>query len=84
MALARELRAGLARQGNRLFTPEGNAASIVTFFFSRDPAEMRSAFDAAKVDATVRDALAQVRVSAALFNTKDDVARILEVTQRLG
>jgi selenocysteine lyase/cysteine desulfurase len=83
VALAKDLRAGLAAQGHRLFTPEGNASSIVTFFFGRDPAEMRSAFENAKVDATVRDAVKQVRVSPALFNTKDDVARILEVTQRL-
>ena len=83
VALAMELRAGLAAQGHRLFTPEGNASSIVTFFFTRDPAEMRSAFDVAKIDTTVRDALKQVRVSPALFNTKDDVARILEVTRKL-
>ena len=83
VALAKELRAGLAAQGHRLFTPEGNASSIVTFFFSRDPAEIRAAFDAAKIDVTVRDALKQVRVSPALFNTKDDVGRMLEVTKRL-
>ena len=83
VALASELRTGLAAQGYRLFTPEGNASSIVTFFFSRDPAEMRTAFDAAKIDTTVRDALKQVRVSPALFNTKDDVGRMLEVTKRL-
>jgi selenocysteine lyase/cysteine desulfurase len=83
VALARQLRAGLASQGHRLFTPEGNASSIVTFFFTRDPAEVRGAFDAAKIDTSVRDVLKQVRVSPALFNTKDDVARILEVTQRL-
>ena len=73
VALAKELRAGLAAQGYRLFTPEANASSIVTFFLSRDPAEMRAAFDAAKIDTTVRDALKQVRVSPALFTTKDDV-----------
>lgn len=83
VALAKELHAGLAAQGHRLFTPEGNASSIVTFFFSRDPAEMRAAFDAAKIDVTVRDALKQVRVSPALFNTKDDVGRMLDVTKRL-
>jgi len=83
VAQAKELRAGLAAQGYHLFTPEGNASSIVTFFFSRQPADMRAAFDAAKIDTTVRDALKQVRVSPALFNTKDDVARILEVTLRL-
>ena len=83
VGLARELRAGLAAQGYRLFTPEGNASSIVTFYISRDPLEVRGAFDGAKIDTTVRDAQKQVRVSPALFNTKDDVARILEVTQRL-
>ena len=83
VALAKELRAGLAAQGYRLFTPEGNASSIVTFFFSRDPADVRAAFDAAKIDTTVRDVLRQVRVSPALFNTNDDVGRILEVTKRL-
>ena len=83
VALATALRAGLAAQGYRLFTPEGNASSIVTFFFTRDAAEIRSAFDAAKIDTSVRDALQQVRVSPALFNTQDDVAHILDVTQRL-
>ena len=83
VALAKELRAGLAAQGHRLFTPEGNASSIVTFFFSRDPAEMRSGFEGSKIETTVRDARKQVRVSAALFNNKDDVARMLEVTRRL-
>src|SRR6185436_5501849 len=48
VALAKELREGLASQGHRLFTPEGTASSIVTFFISRDPAEIRAAFDAAK------------------------------------
>ncbi|MFI5309784.1 MAG: aminotransferase class V-fold PLP-dependent enzyme [Gemmatimonadales bacterium] len=83
VALAKELRAGLAAQGYRLFTPAGNASSIVTFFFSRTPAEVRAAFDAAKVDVTVRDAQ-QVRVSPALFNTKEDVGKLLEVTRRLS
>ena len=83
VALAKGLRAGLAAQGHRLFTPEGNASSIVTFFFNRDPAEIRTAFNAAKIDTTVRDVLKQVRVSPALFNTTDDVAQILDVTRRL-
>ena len=83
VALAKELRAGLAGQGFRLFTPEGNASSIVTFFFTGAPADVRSALDAAKIDATVRAPEKQVRVSPALFNTKDDVARMLEVTRRL-
>ena len=83
VALAKALRAGLVSQGHRLFTPEGNASSIVTFFFNRDPAEVRASFNSAKIDVTVRDALKQVRVSPALFNTADDVARMLDVTRRL-
>jgi len=83
VALAKELRAGLVSQGFRIFTPEGNGSSIVTFFFSGEPAAMRAAFEAAKVDVTVRDAQKQVRVSPALFNTAEDVAKVLEVTQRL-
>ena len=83
VALAKQLREGLAAQGHPLFTPEGNASSIVSYFFTRDPAEIRAAFDAAKIDATVRDNKNQVRVSPALFNTTDEVARILEVTKRL-
>jgi selenocysteine lyase/cysteine desulfurase len=83
VGLAKQLRAGLAAQGHRLFTPEGNASSIVTFSFDRDPAEVHAALDAAKIDTTVRDASKQMRVSPALFNTKDDIARILHVTRRL-
>lgn len=83
VALAKELRAGLAAQGHRLFTPDGNASSIVTFLFTRDPAEVRGAFDAARIDVSVRDALKQVRVSPALFNTTAEVAQLLDVTKGL-
>ena len=82
LLLAASLTAVAARRG-RLFTPEGNASSVVTCFSTRDPREIRSAFERAKIDVTVRDALKQVRVSPALFNTKDDVAQMLEVMRRL-
>ncbi|MGQ0647156.1 MAG: aminotransferase class V-fold PLP-dependent enzyme [Gemmatimonadaceae bacterium] len=84
VALAHRLREGLAGQGYRLFTPAGNRSSIVTFFFTRPPAELRAAFDAAHIDATVRDALKQVRVSPALFNTPDEVVGFLRVTARVA
>ena len=81
--LARELRAGLASQGYRVFTPEGNRSSIVTFYFSKDAATLTAAFAKASIDVTVRGALGQVRVSPALFNTGDDIKRFLEVTRPL-
>ena len=83
VALAGELHHGLSAQGWRLFTPEGNRSSIVTFYFDRDPAALKAAFDAAKVDVSVRDNLKQVRVSPALFNTGGEIARFLEVTNGL-
>lgn len=83
VALAQELRAGLAAQGYRLFTPEGTQTSIVTYYIDRDPGAVRAAFDREKVVVSVRDAVKQVRVSPALFNTREEIARFLDVTKRL-
>lgn len=80
--LAHALRAGLVKQGYKLFTPPGNASSIVTYWITDDPARHRQAFEAAKVDVTVRDTK-MIRVSPALFNTDEDIARYLEVTRTL-
>ena len=84
VALAHELHAGLTAQGKALFTPAGNRSSIVTFYFERDPAVVKRAFDAAGIDASVRDKLNQVRVSAALFNTREDVERFLNAAKAIG
>ncbi|MCC6929905.1 MAG: aminotransferase class V-fold PLP-dependent enzyme [Gemmatimonadaceae bacterium] len=84
VALAQRLRDGLARQGYALFTPEGTQSSIVTYYFDRDPAELKAAFAAAKVSVSVRDAKRQVRVSPALFNTQDEIDHFLEVSKRLA
>jgi selenocysteine lyase/cysteine desulfurase len=79
--LARRLQDGLAKQGHRLFTPIGNRSSIVTFYSTKPTAEVRAAFDAAKVEVTSRNGI--VRVSPALFNNNDDIDRCLDVTKRL-
>ena len=79
--LARRLQEGLVRQGHRMFTPPGNRSSIVTFYTTKPEAEVRAAFQTAKVEVTVRTGM--VRVSAALFNNADDVDRCLDVTKRL-
>ncbi|MBL8958396.1 MAG: aminotransferase class V-fold PLP-dependent enzyme [Gemmatimonadetes bacterium] len=81
--LARQLQDGLLRQGYRLFTPPGNTSSIVTYFFTGEATAHRQAFERATIDVTVRDALKQVRVSTALFNTADDVTKFLDVTKGL-
>jgi selenocysteine lyase/cysteine desulfurase len=84
VALAHRIRDGLAGQGYRLLTPHDSASSIVTLQFTRPPADVRAAFEAAAIDVTVRDARRQVRVSPALFNTAGEVERFLEVTRRLA
>jgi selenocysteine lyase/cysteine desulfurase len=81
VGLARGLYDGLSRQGHRLFTPPGNRSSIVTCYVTKPMAEVRTAFQAAKVDVTVRDG--QVRIAPALFNTEAEIDRCLEVTKKL-
>ena len=81
--LAHALRDGLTKQGYKVFTPPDNASSIVTYWITDDPARHRKAFEAAKVDVTVRDTK-MIRVSPALFNTTEDIAKFLEVTKTLG
>jgi cysteine desulfurase / selenocysteine lyase len=83
VALAQALRAGLAALGYRMFTPEGNRSSIVTYYVSKDTAALNAALARASIDVTVRGPLGQVRVSPALFNTRDDIARFLEVARQL-
>ena len=82
VALAQELRSGLAAQGYKLFTPEGNRSSIVTYYTSKPAAAQTEAFARTAIDVTVRPN--QVRVSPALFNTRADIARFLEVTRGLA
>jgi len=81
VALGKRLQDGLLQQGFKLFTPPGNRSSIVTFYFSKPPNEMRAALARANIDVTVREN--QARVSPALFNTQDEVDAFLAVTRRL-
>lgn len=80
--LAARLAEGIAGQGFRLFTPPGNRASIVSFYFTRPAAEVRAAFEREAIDVTVRDD--HVRASVALFNNADEVDHLLSVTRTLA
>jgi selenocysteine lyase/cysteine desulfurase len=81
VALSQQLYDGLVRQGHKMFTPPGNRSSIVTFYLTRPPEDVRAAFRQAKVDVTVRNG--QVRVAPALFNNAEEIERCLEVTKRM-
>jgi cysteine desulfurase/selenocysteine lyase len=79
--LARRLQDGLAKQGHRLFTPMGNRSSIVAIYTTKNPADIRAAFDGANIEVTSRNGT--LRIAPALFNNTDDIDRCLDVTKKL-
>ena len=82
--LAWKLRKGLTDLGFRLFTPEGNKTSIVTFFSPRSYEETSKIFETAKVQVSFRgENRMQVRVSPALFNNTNDIDHFLNVAASL-
>ena len=81
LSLTRRLETGLLAQGFRLFTPVGNKSSILCFYTTKAAADVRAAFDQAKIDVTVREG--HVRVSPALFNNDADVDGVLAITKKL-
>jgi len=80
--LATRLQEGLLSQGYRLFTPQGTRSTIVSFYTRGPASDVRAAFDRASVDVTVRDD--HVRASVAIFNTADEVDRLLDVTRNVA
>jgi selenocysteine lyase/cysteine desulfurase len=89
VGLAHRLYEGLVRQGHRMFTPPGNRSSIVAFYVTKPLDDVRAAFQAANVEATVRNdpshpaEVGYVRIGVALFNTADEIDHCLDVTRRL-
>jgi selenocysteine lyase/cysteine desulfurase len=77
VALAHELREGLSALGFRLFTPPGNASSIVSVHLDRNQARAREVLAANGVQVSFRENGNQLRVSPALFNTRDDIRQFL-------
>jgi selenocysteine lyase/cysteine desulfurase len=80
LPLAHDLREGLAAQGFRLFTPPAGGSSIVSFYVGRNQAQARETLDKAGVQVSFREKGAMVRVSPALFNTRADILRFLEIS----
>lgn len=80
--LTKRLSDGVVAQGYRLLTPATNRSAIVAFHYTRPAMEVRAAFDAAKVDVTVREG--HIRASVGIFNNAADVDRLLGVTRALA
>jgi selenocysteine lyase/cysteine desulfurase len=77
VALARDLREGLTALGFRPFTPPGNGSSIVSVHLDRRAGRAREVLDSHGVQVSFREKGSQLRVSPALFNTRDDIRRFL-------
>jgi selenocysteine lyase/cysteine desulfurase len=78
--LAHRLHAGLVAQGFDVWTPAGNRSSIVTFEHHRDLDLVRHTLGDAGIRLSFKEEGAKLRVGAALFNTADEIDRLLEVS----
>jgi selenocysteine lyase/cysteine desulfurase len=78
VALAGELREGLAALGFRVLTPPDNGSSIVSVHLDRNQARAREMLDKNGVQVSFREKGSQLRVSPALFNTRDEIRRFLD------
>lgn len=79
VALAHALREGLAALGLRLFTPPANDASIVTVVLDRNQERAREVLTGGNVQVTIRERGSHIRISPALFNTRDEIRRFLDL-----
>jgi len=84
VALARQLRDGLAALGFRLFTPPDNGSSIVSVHLDRNQARAREILDGEHVQVSFRENGALIRVSPALFNTRDEIGQFLDDAKRFA
>jgi selenocysteine lyase/cysteine desulfurase len=84
VALARELREGLTALGFRVLTPPDNGSSIVSVHLDRNQARAREVLDKNGVQVSFREKGSQLRVSPALFNTRDEIRRFLDHAKRFA
>lgn len=83
VALARELRDGVAKLGYRMFTPPSNPSGIVSFTHGRDPERVGRMLRDENISVTLREG-DKIRASVAMFNNRRDIAHLLEVLAKLA
>jgi selenocysteine lyase/cysteine desulfurase len=81
VALARDLREGLAALGFRVFTPPDNSSSIVSVHLDKNAARAREVLTSNGVQVSFREKGSQIRVSPALFNTREEIRRFLDLAK---
>ena len=82
VALAHELREGLGALGLRLFTPPDNRASIVTVVLDRNQERAREVLTSSGVQVSIRERGSHIRISPALFNTRGEIRRFLDLARQ--
>jgi selenocysteine lyase/cysteine desulfurase len=93
LALAGQFRKGLADRRIRIFTPEGNRSSIVSFYTRKTAEEAGKILEAEKVKVSLQNGerseadgpgpVTRVRVAFSFFNNAADVERMLAVAEKL-
>jgi selenocysteine lyase/cysteine desulfurase len=84
VALARELRDGIARLGFEMFTPPDNPSAIVSFIHGRDPERVKKLLKDENISVTLRENDTQIRASAAMFNNRSDVAHLVSAFAKIA
>lgn len=80
VGLAHRLHDGLTEQGYDVWTPAGNRSAILTFEHGKDMGLVRRTLSDASIRVSFKDGGVRLRVGVALFNTAEEVDRLLEVT----
>lgn len=82
--LARALNSELRSLGFDVLTPIGNASQIVAFRHGVEPSLAARRFADAGVKVSFREEGSQIRAGVALFNTRTDIDKLLDVAKSLG
>ncbi|MDH3732697.1 MAG: aminotransferase class V-fold PLP-dependent enzyme [Gemmatimonadota bacterium] len=80
VGLARRLRDGLAAQGHRVLTPDGNRSAIVTFEHGQSVSRARADLEDADIRVSLKEGGEQIRVGVALFNIQEEIDALLGLT----
>ena len=83
-ALAGELREAAAALGMRMFTPPKNPSAIVSFYHGLDHERLSRALANEGVSVSFQEDGQLLRAAVGMFNSRDDLDRLLEVIRRLA
>ncbi len=85
MPLVRELRAGIAKLGFEIWTPDGNPSPIVSFVHGQDIDHLKRLLNEEAIAVSFREAnQALMRVSVSMFNNRADIQRLLTLLEKVA